>query len=164
MKNEHKNIKSEINEDACQRQVDMFVKNAPGIPVIQLWQPWASWVIEGWKTVETRTHNNFAWMLNHKVAVHACQKWDNKAIGLAKEYLTDKQIKETEEFRNLRGKILGTAFVCNYFKLTKDYSKYALIDCEHTIRYGLILENIIKVEPIKFTGAQNQLYISEAHF
>jgi len=31
--------------------------NPDWMPVITLWQPWASWVIEGRKRIETRTHD-----------------------------------------------------------------------------------------------------------
>lgn len=132
------------------------------IPVIQLWQPWASWVMEGWKLIETRTHNKFYWMLNKIVAIHACKKWDEDAVRLARPYLVDWQIRETEKFRGIRGMIIGKAKVIEYRELDKSDSVLALIDCEHTQRFGLILRQITKIKPIKFIGAQRQLYIDEA--
>ena len=143
-------------------QVELQVIIAPRMPVIQLWQPWASWVMEGWKTIETRTHNNFVWMLNYKVAVHACGKWHKEAIEIARPYLTNEQIRKTEEFKSIRKKIIGTAIVEKYSRLNSEHSKRALIECENTKRYGLFLKDITKIEPIKFIGAQRQLYIDEA--
>lgn len=38
---------------------DLFGQAEPTIKCISMWQPWAWWVMRGWKTIETRTHNRF---------------------------------------------------------------------------------------------------------
>ena len=41
------------------------------IPCISLWQPWASLIALGWKTVETRGHNRFACLAGRRIAIPA---------------------------------------------------------------------------------------------
>lgn len=40
-------------------------------PVITLYQPWATWIMRGWKTIETRTHNRFACLDHKTILIHA---------------------------------------------------------------------------------------------
>jgi predicted transcriptional regulator len=39
--------------------------------VITLWQPWASFIALGWKTIETRTHDRFKNLVCERIAIHA---------------------------------------------------------------------------------------------
>lgn len=126
------------------------------LPVITLYQPWATWIIRGWKTIETRTHNRFA-CLNHKtILIHAGQRTDADAINNA--YLTKEQIMyEPDEVIN--GFILGSAYVdATGLLCGDDYeNKAALI---YTMdRYGLFLKNIEKFkEPIPVKGEMGIWY------
>ena len=126
------------------------------LPVITLYQPWATWIVRGWKTIETRTHNRFA-CLNHKtILIHAGQTTDAAAIN--NPYLTKEQLMyEPDEVLN--GFILGSAYVdATGLLCGDDYeNKAALI---YTMdRYGLFLEKIEKLkEPIPVKGEMGIWY------
>lgn len=110
--------------------------------VITLWQPWATWVILGWKTIETRLHPRFASLEGQTIGIHAALKYDPDAYDLAKPYLDMAQRIFTKSIPpSARGVILGTVDVREHRLLSVKDSQKALIDCEHTKRYGLILEN-----------------------
>ena len=120
------------------------------LPVITLYQPWATWIIRGWKTIETRTHNRFA-CLNHKtILIHAGLTTDAAAIN--NPYLTKEQLlQEPDEVVN--GFILGSAYVdATGLLCGDDYeNKAALIYTKD--KYGLFLEKIVKFkEPIPVKG------------
>ena len=80
---------------------------------ISLWQPHASWVAMGWKTIETRTHDRFKSLAGRRIAVHAAQKVDTAALLLEafKRRMTSSL--ELETFMSwmmfCRGKIVCTA-------------------------------------------------------
>lgn len=127
-------------------------------PVISLWQPWAQWVVLGWKPIETREHPRFETLAGKRIGIHAALKWDKTAIHVARPWLTDEQFHETMEmFRTSHhdgGKILGTVFVKEHRLLDPDDAPAALIECE-TLRYGLILTEPIKfAEPVPCKGRQ----------
>jgi len=124
------------------------------IPVITLWQPWASWIMAGWKTIETRTHNRFAYLEGKTIGIHAGLKWDEEAAHLASQYISMEQVLATSDFISIKGRLLGTAFVKQHRVLNKEDSKQALIDCKETKRYGLILEKLTLIAPIKISGKQ----------
>ena len=109
------------------------------IPVITLWQPWAYWIMIGWKSIETRRHADFACLAEKTIGIHAGQTWDEDAIGYASKYLTPGQIKATNKDNIERGVLLGIVHVLRHRLLTKRDSRQALIDCGKTKRYGLIL-------------------------
>ena len=46
------------------------------IPAITLWQPWASLIAKGYKTIETRTHGRFKRLRGRRIAIHAGKKID----------------------------------------------------------------------------------------
>jgi len=47
---------------------------------ISLWQPWATWVSLGWKTIETREHDRFKSLIGQRIAIHAAIKVDEDAL------------------------------------------------------------------------------------
>lgn len=125
-------------------------------PVITLYQPWATWIMRGWKTIETRTHNRFA-CLNHKVVlIHAGMTTDAAAINnpfLSKEQL----MYDPDEMIN--GFILGSVYVdATGLLCGDDYeNKGALIDTRD--RFGLFLEKIKKfTDPIPVKGEMGIWY------
>ena len=59
---------------------------------ITLWQPWASWVAWGWKTVETRIHNRFRSLAGERIAIHAGRHWDGNALKVAQLYMHAGQV------------------------------------------------------------------------
>ena len=122
---------------------------------ITLWQPWASWIALGWKTIESRTHAHFAMLENRYVGIHAGLRWDKDAIGLASEFLTLEQQHATEELRAIRGAIVAHAHVRGHRQLHAIDSEAALIDCTTRKRYGLLLDDVTPlVKPIPYKGAQ----------
>lgn len=126
-------------------------------PAITLYQPWATWVIDGWKTIETRTHNRFGCLLNKTILIHAGQQtdlnaWDNNP------YLTQAQLQERRLVRP-NGYILGIALVKSFGKLSAIHSHKALIDCENTERFGLYLTDVEKFKtPIPCKGGMGIWY------
>lgn len=109
------------------------------IPCISLWQPWAQWVMLGWKPIETRTHTRFTSLAGKTTGIHASQHWDKHALAAARPYLSEEQIKATHEMLPLtQGQLLGTVHVNAHRLLTADDSRAALIDCASTTRWGLI--------------------------
>jgi len=124
------------------------------IPVITLWQPWASWIMAGWKTIETRTHSRFACLEGKTIGIHAGLKWDKEAAHLASQYISMGQVIDTADFVDIKGKLLGTVFVKQHRILKANDSQQALINCGETKRYGLILADIKVIEPICVRGKQ----------
>ena len=124
-------------------------------PIITLYQPWATWIMREWKTIETRTHNRFSSLHGKTILIHAGQKTDVPAFF--NPYLTKKQILDADGMVN--GFILGSAYVCNIGPLTDFNSKAALIDCHSTNRFGLFLKDIKKFEkPIPAKGEMGIWY------
>jgi ASCH domain len=119
-------------------------------PVITLYQPWATWIMRGWKTIETRTHKRFYKLTGQRILIHAGKKTDSEAI--LNTYLTREQILEKPS-EMINGFILGSAFVDCVGELSAEHSKEALIDCGSIERFGLLLNSVNKFEkPIPCKG------------
>lgn len=127
-------------------------------PVITLYQPWASWIMWGWKTIETRTHNRFASLEGKTILIHAGKVYDTHA--LPNEYIDRPQTIYAYDFRPYpTGAILGYATVDHVQALIDKHSEAALIDCGSTLRYGLFLSNIVPFEkPIAAKGGMGIWY------
>jgi hypothetical protein len=128
------------------------------IPVITLYPPWGNWVALKWKTIETRTHSRFASLAGKHIGIHIGLYWDRDALMLASDYLSREQQDITKTFMKLGGVIIATAKVKEHRLLNKDDSEFALIDCCHTKRFGLILEDIKTIEAIPAKGKQGIWY------
>lgn len=125
------------------------------LPVITLYQPWATWIMRGWKTIETRTHNRFAGLMGKHILIHAGQTTDGSAIN--NPYLTKEQLLLNPD-EVINGYILGSAFVRAFGKLSSIHSEKALIECD-TLRFGLYLTDVQKLEsPIKEQGSMGIWY------
>lgn len=110
------------------------------IPVITLWQPWATWVIKGYKTIETRTHARFKGLVDKTIGIHAGEAVDHshhviQNPYLAKSILIDSMILPA-------GVLLGTVKVSEFRDLNYTHENAALIECEKVNRYGLFLSDI----------------------
>ncbi len=128
------------------------------LPCITLYQPWATWIIRGWKTIETRTHHRFSSLNNRRILIHAGQKTDDSPLTTQNPYLTKEQILYNPD-EVINGYILGSAFVRDFKPLYESHSKDALIDCRYTQRYGLFLTNIEKFDtPILCKGEMGIWY------
>jgi len=125
------------------------------LPVITLYQPWATWIVRGWKTIETRTHNRFACLIGKDILIHAGQTTDANAIN--NDYLTKEQLLYKPD-EVINGFILGKTHVKSFGLLSSIHSKSALIECD-TTRFGLYLNNIQKFEtPIPVKGEMGIWY------
>jgi len=109
---------------------------------ISLYQPWASWIAAGMKTVETRGHDRFRSLVGQRIAIHAAQRYDGGAIEEAcrfaphlREYLVGDASPPPQAV------IVCTAFVRALRRLTAADSPAALCDCGGD-RWGLVLTDI----------------------
>lgn len=128
-------------------------------PSITLYQPWATWIMREWKTIETRTHNKFGSLLGKRILIHAGLMNDSQAVNAFYHgYLSrEKLLLNQEEMVN--GYILGSVFVKAFGKCSSIHSKEALIDCGNTERFGLYLSQVEKFEtPIACKGEMGIWY------
>jgi hypothetical protein len=128
---------------------------------ISMHQPWAQWVAEGFKTIETRTHPRFSVLLGQRIAIHATKTFDVHAVGLAGQYIGRAAREAAERGRGNLGVILCTAFVHHAAPLhpssmrSREHSQAALIDCFENFRFGLFLKGIVILHPpIPWRGQQ----------
>lgn len=126
---------------------ELFQKPQSVMRAISLWQPWAQWVMIGWKPIETRKHARFKGLVLQRIGIHAAAKWDTDWKRAAGPYLTPEQISITERFKKVGGRILGTVFVRDVSWLTPDAAPKALIECASIRRFGLILSEPQRFEP-----------------
>lgn len=121
------------------------------LPVITLYQPWATWIMRGWKTIETRTHSRFSCLKGQRILIHAGLKTDPNALHVP--YLTLEQLLYLPD-EMVNGFILGSAYVKDFRLLNESDSEAALCDCKGRL-YGLFLEDIERwTYPINEKGSQ----------
>jgi hypothetical protein len=132
------------------------------IPTITLWQPWATWIARGWKTIETRGHDRFRKLAEHWIAIHAGGRMDNSlTLNEARALMTNDQknrcgpIWPPKFGPSMPGRaIVCVAFVSQVRWLTEADSIAALCPC-YGSRFGLVLTNVIPLEhPIAADGHQ----------
>lgn len=124
------------------------------LPVITLYQPWATWVADGLKLIETRTHNRFGSLLGKTIFIHAGLTTDKHA--LPNKYLNGRPYSEP-----VNGVLLCTAFVKSVGKLSGMHSERAMIDCDTVERFGLYLTDIKKLDnPIPIKGEMGIWYFN----
>ncbi|HUU60205.1 MAG TPA: hypothetical protein VMZ50_11730 [Phycisphaerae bacterium] len=126
-------------------------RNAVTYPAITLWQPWATWIADGLKVIETRTHARFRCLVGHRIAIHAGRRWDDTAIRAAMWVSPVgwwAQLKQSaQRARSVRGMVVCTATVRDFQVLHEGHSPAALINCRGTHRYGLFLQDVRPVVP-----------------
>lgn len=124
------------------------------IDVITLWQPWASWILWEWKTIETRTHARFAKLEQKRIGIHAGKHFDDAAIETARDWLTEEQIQTTLHYPHQHQAIICTVFVHGAAIVSRAKEHLALIEC-NTVRHGLFLHSReILNPPITAKGRQ----------
>ncbi len=122
------------------------------LPTITLYQPWATWIADGLKTIETRTHNRFGSLLGKTILIHAGAATDKNA--LPNLYLEGREYSEP-----INGVILCKAKVVRFGCLSGRHSRDAMIDCHNFERFGLYLADIEKFEtPIPERGERGIWY------
>lgn len=130
---------------------------------ITLHQPWATFIVMGWKTIETRTHQRFKSLADQRIAIHAAKKRiDTDAlVNPFRPYMDPLQCLNLWEFVNIcRGKIICTATVTEArwapnvdFVERKEWNKKAM--CETAGMFCLFLEDVKPiVNKIPFRGRQ----------
>lgn len=134
------------------------MSDSPIYPVITLYQPWATWIMRGWKLIETRTHDRFKSLEGKRILIHAGQTTDASAIN--NPYLTREQLLYKPD-EVINGVILGECLVQGFGKLNDSHSAKALIDCGSTERWGLFLNEIMMLqEPIPVKGEMGIWYFN----
>lgn len=113
---------------------------------ISLWQPWAQWIAERHKTIETRTHDRFKALVGQRIAIHAAKRVDPDALRRAGLYWPEPALMKIAEASKNLGVIVCTAYVCESRPLCPADAYAALIECK-TPRFGLILDFINKLDP-----------------
>jgi hypothetical protein len=123
---------------------------------ITLWQPWASWIAWGWKTIETRRHMRLACLVGQRIAIHAGKHWSNDAFKIAAPWLDDGMVSRSiREATKVSGAVLCTAFVCDANGLIDGDSDRALCDCGLCDLFGISLREVVTFErPIPAVGHQ----------
>jgi hypothetical protein len=132
------------------------------IPVITLWQPWASLIALKYKTIETRTHNKLFSLKGKIIGIHAGQSWDKDWYEAVKDLLDMDKVSLIEKMKRHNeipfGKILCTAYVSKYeTHLNPAETKPALIEC-WTRRAGLFLKEIKQIDSPVLEGSQGIWY------
>ena len=129
--------------------------------IITLWQPWASFIAWGWKTIETRTHDRFKSLVGERIGIHAGNNWDKNWRELAAPYLIQMQIDEVGLLKSAfdlgycKGEIICTAKVEKAHWLLHEwrFDSQALCECDNDL-FGLFLTDIMQIEPIPAKGKQ----------
>ncbi len=129
---------------------------------ITLWQPWATFVEVGWKSIEIRTHQRLKGLIGQRVAIHAAKKIDtNCLLNRFIPYMDSIQrLNLWKHVDRCRGHIICTATVADArwapnvdFVEREEWNGKAM--CEVAGKFCLFLENI---KPLKnrvpFRGRQ----------
>jgi hypothetical protein len=129
--------------------------------VITLWQPWATFIALGWKTIETRTHKRFFNLLDQTIGIHAGKYWDAGWRELTTPYLDLDRLMMIDEMKTSKhipfSRIICTAKVYKVGYLTLEHSQAALIDCgfSYVERTGLFLSDVKElIPPFEVKGHQ----------
>lgn len=131
---------------------------AATIPAITIWQPWASFIAHGWKSIETRRHPRFAPLVGRRIAIHAGRRWDDIAFARASRWLLEIDwLLEAGFERRARaaaGCVVATAFVREH-RLLVSMADCAPALCWAPGSWGLVLEDVRALAtPVPATGRQ----------
>jgi hypothetical protein len=138
--------------------------------VISLHQPWATFVVMNWKTIETRTHQRFKNLIGERIAIHAAQHIDRNEIR-KNSYLQVHLFGGWEELDLIgrieaeRGKIICTALVikadwCLNAINHNEWKRAAMCDIQDKFLIHFAdIEPLLN--PISFCGRQGIFHISE---
>lgn len=134
-------------------------------PTLTLWQPWASLIVRGLKTIETRRHNYFrAKLKGRRFYIHAGKKYARGCEIEISEYLMDSEqgfgMNEAEVeavFEAARGEcghVLGSARCVDVHGMGPDDEWKALVFWDHKL-WSYVLDDIIRIDkPIPAKGQQ----------
>ena len=134
---------------------------------VSMYQPWAQWVALGWKTIETRRHNKLACLARRgkRIVIHAAGKWDPHWREKADPYLEHRQYYDTVEAQRVniwpRGALICTVFPAEHARLSSVMSPLALCDCSGNDLFGIVLGDVQRFAPIKWTGHQGIMKVPD---
>lgn len=128
---------------------------------ITLWEPWATLIAMGLKTIETRTHGRFVSLVGKRIAIHAARRrWDADAPideWLRRGWLSPDE-HEAVCHLSRRGCVVCTAKVTKHRMLRPDDAQAAMLTLppgELLDRHGYFLEDVERLErPIPAKGKQ----------
>ena len=118
---------------------------------ITLWQPYATWIAMGWKTIETRDHERFRSLVGKRTAIHAGMYVDREALKMG-AFLARMRTRDhlclnmlaLQNFLTLmmlhRGKIACTAVIEHMVRAVGqrgDWSQLAMCDVAGKVCYFL---------------------------
>lgn len=132
---------------------------------ISLWRPWDLFVLIGWKTIETRTHERFKGLVGTTIAIHSAKKIDPHWRTMVASYLAPKLLDAAERSILEGGRVHGIVEVFYHRPLKRGDSYAALVHCGAGERFGLFLDHARLLEnPIAIRGHQGifNVPISEA--
>jgi hypothetical protein len=132
------------------------------LDAITIYQPYASWIAEGWKTIETRENvAGYKGLLGKQIAIHAGQVWYEHALdtAFANGWLSQEERDKSLEFENTTGAILCIARVSVFepsligtSHSTPDIGRQAMTD-EWYGRCGMYLSDVKKFpSPVPVRG------------
>jgi len=106
--------------------------------IISMHQPMATWVILGWKTIETRLHDRFACLKGQRIGIHSTEKFYSVSFNDLFLFGSDEMNLQSTQIFYPHGMILGTVFVEDVLRLDETHSTKSLIDCSAGDRFGLV--------------------------
>lgn len=138
------------------------------LPVISLWQPWASLIFTGDKKHETRAYRPPAKYIGQRIAIHAAKALP-PAISLGLHLVCEREWGGGERWRNVvpRGAIIGTVRLVQAYETDEPFINTSQIDriCGDWSpgRFAWLLKDIEPLaEPIPAKGKQGWWSIDAA--
>jgi len=134
---------------------------------ITIWQPWASLIAYGKKTIETRSWPAPTWLIGQRIAIHAAVKWDQniESMCLREPCYSDLLASGLEDI-DIReylplGAVIATAVLAESRSTDEGDWIYDLSDNEELYgdygmgRHGWFLRDVERLEkPIPAKGMQ----------
>jgi len=125
---------------------------------ITIYEPWASWIRAGAKTIETRSHDRFRSLVGRRIAIHAGRTYDPLAEAEASRVLAAAGLAVPAPQCRL-GQIVCTVAVCSARWLRAADSAAAMCDCRPDPsagrqRFGLFLRDPIRIDGVTVRGRQ----------
>lgn len=127
------------------------------MPVISLWQPWASLIFTGDKLHETRAYKPPAKYIGQRIAIHAAKSCGPVTVGLHE--LCSREWGHTWACKIPRGAIIGTARLVQAYETDEPFVNTSRIDrmCGDWSpgRYAWLLKDVEALpEPLPAKGKQ----------
>ncbi len=122
---------------------------------ISLWRPWDLFVLLGWKTIETRTHQRFKGLVGTTIAIHSAKKIDPRWRTMVSSYLAPRLLDSVERSILDGGFVHGIVEVWHHRPLKWGDSYGALVCCRAGDRFGLDLAHPrFLMSPVEIRGRQ----------